>query len=67
MGAQASLVISGLAVLLALIVGGTLAIICGYVGGIIDILVMRFADLLLAIPALLVAIGVVAVLGPSGE
>jgi ABC-type dipeptide/oligopeptide/nickel transport system permease subunit len=66
-GAQASLVISGLAVLLALIVGGTLAIICGYVGGIIDILVMRFADLLLAIPALLVAIGVVAVLGPSGE
>jgi ABC-type dipeptide/oligopeptide/nickel transport system permease subunit len=66
-GSQASLLISGLAVLIALVVGGTLAIICGYVGGIVDILVMRLADLLLAIPALLVAIGVVAVLGPSGE
>jgi ABC-type dipeptide/oligopeptide/nickel transport system permease subunit len=66
-GSQASLLISGLAVLLALVTGGVLAVIAGFVGGILDILIMRLADLLLAIPALLVAIGVVAVLGPSGE
>ncbi len=50
---------------LALLLGGTLGLVAGYIGGRIDALIMRVVDVLLAFPYLLLALIIVAVLGPS--
>ncbi len=64
-GARSSLIIGVVAVSVALtaglVVGGT----AGYLGGIVDSVLMRAMDVMLAIPGLLFAIGIVAMLGPS--
>jgi peptide/nickel transport system permease protein len=52
-------------VLIALVVGVTLGVIAGYYGRSIDQIVMRVIDILLAFPWLLLAIGIVAILGPG--
>ena len=49
----------------SLLIGGTLGIACGYFGGKFDNLVMRFLDMISALPGSLLAIVMVAVLGPS--
>lgn len=64
-GARVSMSISFLVVVLALLVGISLGLIAGYFRGVIDIAIMRTMDILLALPSLLMAIVVVAVLGPS--
>ena len=64
-GARYSLVIGVVAVTVGLSVGVTLGSIAGYFGGVIDNVIMRLMDIMLAIPGLLLAIGVVAVLGPG--
>lgn len=51
------------AILSAAAVGSTMGIVAGYSGGRVEILVMRFVDMLLGFPALVLAIGVVATLG----
>jgi peptide/nickel transport system permease protein len=45
--------------------GVPFGLIAGYVGGILDDLIMRLVDILLAFPGILLAIGVVAILGPG--
>ena len=62
-GYRASLSVSLGAVLLALVLGGTLGILAAYFGGWFDRIVMRLMDVLLAFPVILLAIGIVAVLG----
>jgi peptide/nickel transport system permease protein len=52
-------------VILASLVGVTLGAISGYFGGAVDVIVMRLCDILLAFPGILLAIALVAVLGPS--
>ena len=52
-------------VAIALGVGGPLGLIAGYAGRIVDDVIMRFMDCLLAFPGILLAIGIVAILGPS--
>ena len=47
------------------LVGVPLGLISGYYGKIVDTLIMRTMDSLLAFPALLLALAIVAVLGPS--
>jgi peptide/nickel transport system permease protein len=64
-GARVSLRVGFSVVVLASIVGITLGAISGYFGGMIDVLVMRLCDILLAFPGILLAIALVAVLGPS--
>ena len=64
-GYQSSLGIAFSAVLAALLVGGTLGIWAGFKGGWIDRLVMRLADVLFAFPIMLLAIGVIAILGTN--
>jgi peptide/nickel transport system permease protein len=64
-GARVSLLVAATAVLLAVVVGGTLGVLSGFVGGWTDNIVMRFMDVMFAIPALMVALGVVGLLGPS--
>jgi peptide/nickel transport system permease protein len=64
-GARYSLLIGVVAVSVGLSVGVVLGAIAGYVGGPLDSLIMRLMDIMLSIPGLLFAIGLVAALGPG--
>ena len=64
-GARSSLIIGVVSVAVGLSAGLVLGAIAGYVGGFVDSLIMRVMDMMLAIPGLLLAIGVVAMLGPG--
>ncbi len=64
-GARFSLVIGIVAVASGLSIGLLLGSIAGYLGGFVDSLIMRMMDVMLAIPGLLMAIGIVAALGPG--
>lgn len=64
-GGQTSLLIALSAVGLAMIIGVPLGTIAGYYGGWIDSLIMRLQDVLLAFPAILFAILLIATFGPS--
>jgi ABC-type dipeptide/oligopeptide/nickel transport system permease subunit len=64
-GARVSLRVGFSVVILASLFGITLGAISGYFGGGVDTLVMRITDILLAFPGILLAIALVAVLGPS--
>jgi dipeptide transport system permease protein len=64
-GARLSLSIGAIVVALSCLVGTMLGLAAGFAGGIVDALVMRLMDIMLALPTLLLAIAVVAVLGPG--
>lgn len=64
-GARFSLLIGVVAVTVGLSFGLVLGSIAGYLGGIVDSIVMRLMDVMLSIPGLLLAIGIVAMLGPG--
>jgi peptide/nickel transport system permease protein len=66
-GARPELLISVVGVLLAVATGVPLGLIAGYRGGIVDAVLMRLQDALLAFPAILFAILVVAALGASQQ
>ena len=63
--APTSLMIGFTVPLLALFVGGFLGISCGYFGGTYDNIIMRIVDMISALPGTLLAIVMVAVLGPN--
>ncbi|HEU5361999.1 MAG TPA: ABC transporter permease [Gaiellaceae bacterium] len=62
---RASLGVSIGAVALALVLGLPIGVIAGYFGGVVDNLLMRPIDLLLALPALLLAISLISITGPG--
>jgi peptide/nickel transport system permease protein len=64
-GARVSLLTGAVAVLLAAVVGVPLGLLGGFFGGWVDALTMRFLDFLLAVPAILLAMVIIAVLGPG--
>lgn len=64
-GARISLKAAVFVVMISVSIGVPLGLIAGYFGGKIDEVIMRFADMILAFPALLLAIAIVASLGPS--
>jgi peptide/nickel transport system permease protein/dipeptide transport system permease protein len=64
-GARISMVIGVVAVSISLFFGTVAGAIAGYYRGRIDNVIMRFMDLLLAFPSILLAIVIVAFLGPS--
>jgi ABC-type dipeptide/oligopeptide/nickel transport system permease subunit len=64
-GARISLYVGFVTVGFAILAGVILGAIAGYVGGRLDNLIMRILDVLLAFPALLLAIAIVSVLGPG--
>jgi len=66
-GARLSLIIGLISVGIGLAIGIPLGLLSGYFGGIIDMIVMRLIDILLAFPSILLAILLVAVFGPSLE
>lgn len=64
-GGRSSLAISFAGVLSGTFVGVILGVLAGYFGGVVDTLISRLIDILLAFPGLLLAIVVVAILGPG--
>jgi peptide/nickel transport system permease protein len=64
-GARYSLLIGVVSVAVGLSIGMVLGAIAGYFGGIVDSVIMRLMDIMLSIPGLLLAIGIVAALGPG--
>jgi peptide/nickel transport system permease protein len=64
-GARVSLPVAFVAVAVGLVAGGVIGLISGYFGGVLDLLLMRLIDALLAFPALILAIAIVAALGPD--
>jgi peptide/nickel transport system permease protein len=64
-GARVSMVVGFTAVIFAGVVGTTLGILSGYLGGWVDQVIMRVVDAWLALPALTFAIFLAAIVGPS--
>ncbi|OWT80215.1 MULTISPECIES: ABC transporter permease [unclassified Achromobacter] len=64
-GGRISLAVSALSVLLGGVIGIAIGLVSGYAGGRTDTLLMRACDVMLAFPGILLAIAVVALLGPG--
>ncbi len=64
-GAAYSLRIGFLGAFLSGVVGSLLGLITGFYGGVADLLIMRLMDILLAFPGLLLAIAIIAAIGPG--
>jgi ABC-type dipeptide/oligopeptide/nickel transport system permease subunit len=64
-GGRISLPVAFVAVVVGLTVGGAIGMAAGYRGGLTDLLLMRLIDAILAFPALILAIALVAALGPN--
>ena len=64
-GARLSLAIGVAVVLLSVFIGSALGLAAGYVRGVFDMLIMRCMDVILTLPSLLLAIVIVAILGPG--
>jgi len=64
-GARISLLVGLLSIGLALVIGVILGLLAGFYGGVIDMIIMRIMDIMLAFPSILLAIAIVAILGPQ--
>jgi len=64
-GGRLSLAIGVVSVSIAIVLGVFLGLVAGYVGGRVDNLIMRFMDILMAFPGILLAMAIVSALGPS--
>jgi peptide/nickel transport system permease protein len=64
-GGRVSLVVGPIAVGIGLIPGVVTGLVAGYYTGWLDVVLMRVIDIMLAFPGILLALGIVAVLGPS--
>jgi len=64
-GTRYSLFLGAIGIAASTVIGGTLGAISGFYGGKVDNIIMRFMDILLAIPSILLAIAIVAALGPG--
>ena len=63
LGAKVSLVTAASAVLISALIGTILGMISGYVGGVMDVLIMRLVDVMLAFPAIVFALAISTLLG----
>lgn len=64
-GSRDSLLIGLASVVVGGVLGGVLGAISGYVGGLVDLIIMRFIEVLMTIPGILLALAIAAALGPS--
>lgn len=64
-GARISFQVALISVSIGLLTGSVLGLLASYFGGAIDLIIMRFADILFAFPSILLAIAILALLGPS--
>lgn len=66
-GARVSLVVGFVAILIAMVVGSSIGILSGFIGGAFDRVVMSFLDVMLSFPTLLLGLMIAAMLGASFE
>ena len=64
-GARLSLLVGLMSVVLALVPGVTLGLVAAFSGKVVDGLIMRMMDVVMALPALLLAVAIIAILGPG--
>jgi peptide/nickel transport system permease protein len=64
-GARLSLKVGLISVSISLIVGALIGLVSGYFGGWLDIVIQRFMEIMLAFPELILALAIMAILGPS--
>ncbi|MBV7504468.1 ABC transporter permease [Bacillus sp. sid0103] len=64
-GSRDSLMIGTASVVMGGFIGGAIGALAGYLGGLIDVIFMRFIEILMTIPGILLALAIAAVLGPS--
>lgn len=64
-GARQSLVIGVVSTLIGLVIGSVVGTVAGGMGGVVDTVLMRFVDIMLSIPSLLLAISIAAAMGKS--
>ncbi len=64
-GARVSMVIAVSSVAIAVVVGVTVGLVSGYFGGWVDLAIMRVVDIFLGIPPIVLALAIVAALGPG--
>ncbi|MEO1018666.1 MAG: ABC transporter permease subunit, partial [Pseudomonadota bacterium] len=64
-GARLSLLVGAVVVAISLFLGVSLGLIAGYYRGFVETAIMRTMDVILAFPSLLLALGLVAILGPD--
>lgn len=64
-GTRTSLAVAGISVGFALVLGSSLGLVSGYFGGAVDQLVGRTMDVVFSLPALLLAVAIAGILGPS--
>ena len=66
-GARISLSVAGVSIVSAMLVGGTLGLAAGYLGGRWDNLINRVMDVFFSVPGLLLSVGIAAMRGPGIE
>jgi len=64
-GARISLMVGLVAMVVTMLIGTGVGLAAGYFGGAVDVVLMRFTDVMLAFPGLLLAVALVAVMRPS--
>ncbi len=64
-GARASLKVGAVVIVFATVVGIFMGLVSGYYGGWVDVVIQRLSDILLAFPYLVLAIALMAVMGPG--
>lgn len=64
-GARISLSVGLVVVAIASFIGTTLGLLAGYIGGLVDLIIMRLVEVFYSFPFLVLAVAVMAVLGPS--
>jgi len=64
-GGRNTLLVTGAAVAIAFVCGSALGVVAGYRGGAVDTGIMRAMDVLLALPGFLLAVAIIAALGPG--
>jgi peptide/nickel transport system permease protein len=64
-GTRTSLLVGASATLIAAVLGSLIGLVAGYAGGWLDEVLMRLIDMVMAFPYILLALAIVAVLGPS--
>jgi peptide/nickel transport system permease protein len=64
-GARVSLLVGMVSMVVTLCIGTSIGAMAGYAGGLLDECLMRLADIFLAFPGILLALAIMAILGPS--
>nr|MCW2728822.1 Diguanylate cyclase [Aeromicrobium sp.] len=64
-GTRVSVLAAGLAVSIAVALGLPLGVAAGWVGGVVDVVIMRIVDAVMSFPAIVLAIGITATMGPN--